>query len=67
MTKPQILFIGGGMTFKNYDDYLDYLRNYEISFDHESVWLEVVDEADKFVDMRKEAVKRANSLNNLEN
>lgn len=39
-TKPQILMIHGGMTFKNQKDYLDYLKNKEIKLDKKSRWTE---------------------------
>ncbi len=36
--KTQILFISGGMTFKNQDNYLDFLKNREISIDEKISW-----------------------------
>ncbi len=36
--KPRILFIHGGMTFKNRREYLDYLRTREISLDKKERW-----------------------------
>jgi len=38
MKKTQILFIHGGMTFKNTKDYLDYLQNRSISLDKKARW-----------------------------
>ena len=38
MKKTQILFIHGGMTFKNTKDYLDYLHNRSISLDKKIRW-----------------------------
>ncbi|HPT08623.1 MAG TPA: alpha/beta hydrolase [bacterium] len=37
-SKKQIIFIHGGMTFKNKKDYFSYLRNKEISLDKKSKW-----------------------------
>ena len=36
--KPRILFIHGGMTFKNRREYLDYLRTREISLEKKERW-----------------------------
>lgn len=36
--KTQILFIHGGTTFKNHDDYIDYLKNRRISIDEKVRW-----------------------------
>ncbi len=36
--KTQILYIFGGMTFKNQEDYLDFLRNRPISIDEFQKW-----------------------------
>jgi len=38
MEKFQILFVHGGMTFKNRGDYLDYLRNKEVRLTEEIRW-----------------------------
>ena len=38
MPEPQIVFINGGMTFKESEDYLDYLRNREVSLEEEQKW-----------------------------
>lgn len=37
-TKKQIIFIHGGMTFKNRKDYLEYLKNKEISLEKKKRW-----------------------------
>lgn len=39
-SKPQILFIHGGMTFKNQKDYLDFLHNRTISIEPKVRWTE---------------------------
>lgn len=39
-TKPQILMIHGGMTFKNQKDYLSYLKNKDIKLDKKPRWSE---------------------------
>jgi predicted alpha/beta hydrolase family esterase len=39
--KTQILFIHGGMTFKNQKDYLNYLKNKDVSLEKKSRWSEV--------------------------
>ncbi len=36
--KTQILHVHGGITFKNHDDYLDYLKNRKISLDRKNSW-----------------------------
>jgi len=36
--KPQIFFIHGGMTFKNHQDYLSYLKNREVSIEPKIRW-----------------------------
>ena len=36
--KTQVLYIHGGMTFKNNNDYLDYLKNRDISLDKKNSW-----------------------------
>jgi predicted alpha/beta hydrolase family esterase len=38
MSEAQIVFINGGMTFKEREDYLDYLRNREVSLEGEKKW-----------------------------
>lgn len=38
--KKQILMIHGGMTFKNYKDYLNYLKNKEVKLDKNPKWSE---------------------------
>jgi len=38
MTKKQIVFIHGGMTFKNKKDYLDYLKNKDIKLHKPERW-----------------------------
>ncbi len=38
MAKFQILYIHGGMTFKNREDYLDYLRNKEVRLEEKIRW-----------------------------
>jgi len=38
MKKVQILFIHGGMTFKCHEDYLDYLRNRDVSIEKKIKW-----------------------------
>lgn len=38
--KTQLIFIHGGMTFKNKKDYLSYLRNREISIEKKKKWSE---------------------------
>ena len=43
--KPQILFIHGGMTFKNKQDYVNYLKNKEVSLENKKYWIQ--DVADK--------------------
>jgi len=37
-SKPQIFFIHGGMTFKNHQDYLSYLKNREVSLEPKIRW-----------------------------
>jgi predicted alpha/beta-fold hydrolase len=39
-SKPQILFIHGGMTFKNKKDYVDYLKNRSVSIEKRVKWSE---------------------------
>lgn len=41
--KTQLLFIHGGMTFKNRRDYLDFLQNKEISLEKKKYWIEDVE------------------------
>ncbi len=41
MSQTQILYIHGGMTFKNQKDYLKYLKTKEISFEKAPRWNEV--------------------------
>jgi len=36
--KPQILYIHGGMTFKNWKDYIEYLKTRKISIDRKVRW-----------------------------
>ncbi|MFH1607721.1 MAG: hypothetical protein ABIA78_01160 [archaeon] len=36
--KTQIFFVHGGMTFKNHEDYLDYLRKRSISIEEKIKW-----------------------------
>ena len=36
--KTQIFYVHGGMTFKNQDDYLDFLKNRKISIDEKISW-----------------------------
>lgn len=36
--KKQLIFIHGGMTFKNRSEYLDFLKNMEVSFDNAETW-----------------------------
>ncbi|MFB6241590.1 MAG: alpha/beta hydrolase [Candidatus Nanosalina sp.] len=38
MTLAQVVFIDGGMTFRNREDYLEFLRNREISLEEEENW-----------------------------
>lgn len=40
MSKYQVVFIDGGMTFENREDYLDFLRNKEVSLNDEETWNE---------------------------
>lgn len=41
--KTQLLFIHGGMTFKNRRDYLNFLQNKEISLEKKKYWIEDVE------------------------
>lgn len=38
MSKPQILIVHGGETFKTHKDYLDFLRNAKISLESQEKW-----------------------------
>ena len=42
--KNQIFFIHGGMTFKNYEDYINYLKNKSISLESKKYWIQDVAE-----------------------
>ena len=42
--KNQIFFIHGGMTFKNYEDYINYLKNKFISLESKKYWIQDVAE-----------------------
>ncbi len=42
--KTQILMVHGGMTFKSRKDYLDYLRNKEISLENHKSWADTLQE-----------------------
>lgn len=39
-TKPQIFMVHGGMTFKNIKDYLNFLKNRDVSIEKKSKWNE---------------------------
>lgn len=38
MKKTQVFFIHGGMTFKNRKEYIDYLKNREVSLEKKRIW-----------------------------
>jgi len=38
MEKTQIFVVHGGMTFKNQEDYLDFLKNREVSIERKIKW-----------------------------
>lgn len=38
MESPQVVFVNGGMTFSNRDDYLDFLKDREVSVEKKETW-----------------------------